>query len=732
MTLQELLADIQQNILPSGIPNNIDAAKIRQAIGNIAGFFNPADGDAVFEGFIRHVIYEGQNLQAFESYFVTPRKSKTGEFALFYDPTFFRGIVLARQVGSGLAPAPAASGSFTLSAAPFDGTVKSQVLNIGALTNDLEYAIKFYRADGIITNPVVRYNGQEVTAASIDFSSGVVVMPFVKILGQDTITLEYDLFASGTANTLNYSVRALKAPAGELSGQYVYHVENGGIGDFTFDLIIEQPGNIPEATPTEFGLVKKSNSLTDSGPDKVLNLDALKTALAGKLSLGTNTLGIATYLFSEFQFDVQLPNARMDFNDGSLDLNFPNSGFQFFDGAFVAALTGKGFAVNNGDGLYYEDIVGSYKRIFQVPSGDGSTDFRFEFRNKSTNALIQSFVFNENGARYTAPYVGSNPLDIVTREWIQQQIGAIGSGAGQGVHVPVQNITNLKAIDTTNATNYPDKWLINVEDSGLYRYDRESTASEALPRVVSPTTGPGRWIRLTTPLTDHALLDFLQGGAPGEYYHLTASEHAAVQGLSTALAGKLAPSDLFKSTGLYSIPASSYIRWQNALISLTLDEDGFNLSQQDGANNRYIDIFVSLFNDLAEFRTFKDLSFQDMAGNLRNILIANPTADQHAVTKGWIEAKLTSEEKLLSATSVNITAEEGNILSRTVTGTENITITNPKPNGIFTILATGGTGLTVNSQTLRGDPYDPSKTNIVDVRCVRTSPALYEVINSAV
>ncbi len=264
--------------------------------------------------------------------------------------------------------------------------------------------------------------------------------------------------------------------------------------------------------------------------NEISNLDWLEipSELANKLSKGINTLGIATYLFSEFQFDVRLPNARMDFNDGSLDLDFPNSGFQFLDGAMTIALTGKGFSVNVGDGLYYEDIVGPYKRIFQVPSGDGSTDFRFEFRNKSTNALIQSFVFNENSARYTAPYVGSNPLDIVTREWIQQQIGAIGSGAGQGVHVPVQNITNLKSIDTTNATNYPDKWLINVEDSGLYRYDRESTASEALPPVVSPTTGPGRWIRLTTPLTDHALLDFLQGGAPGEYYHLTASEHAKV------------------------------------------------------------------------------------------------------------------------------------------------------------------------------------------------------------
>lgn len=90
-----------------------------------------------------------------------------------------------------------------------------------------------------------------------------------------------------------------------------------------------------------------------------------------------------------------------------------------------------------------------------------------------------------------------------------------------------------------------------------------------------------------------------------------------------------------------------------------------------------------------------------------------------------------SEEKTLATTSVDMTAENGNILSRTVSGSENITITNPIPNGVFTIIATGGTALTINSQALVGDAYSPDDTNVIDVRCWRTFPwGEYEIINA--
>ena len=68
-------------------------------------------------------------------------------------------------------------------------------------------------------------------------------------------------------------------------------------------------------------------------------------------------------------------------------------------------------------------------------------------------------------------------------------------GGGTGVFEPVQDITELKALDTTDAFEYPDKWAILVEDQGqFYRLDRDSAVSESLPRIVEPTTGTGRWI----------------------------------------------------------------------------------------------------------------------------------------------------------------------------------------------------------------------------------------------
>ncbi|MEM8564925.1 MAG: hypothetical protein AAGF85_00595 [Bacteroidota bacterium] len=239
MTLQELFDEIANSILITGTPNNIDAAKMRAAIERLGNFLNPGTGDAAFVSFIRHLVDSEQNLQAFESYFTTTRKSVAGEFALFYDPTFFGGLVFARQLGSEEAPVPATSGSFSLSTAPFDGSAKSQAIDISGLSDGTEYVIKYHRADGDVTNPKVIYNGEELTVASVDFAAGVVAFPFIKVSGQDSITLEYDAYANGTDTTLNYTLRPLKPTTDMYVGQYIYHIEeNTDVNDFIFSLII--------------------------------------------------------------------------------------------------------------------------------------------------------------------------------------------------------------------------------------------------------------------------------------------------------------------------------------------------------------------------------------------------------------------------------------------------------------------------------------------------------------
>ena len=91
-----------------------------------------------------------------------------------------------------------------------------------------------------------------------------------------------------------------------------------------------------------------------------------------------------------------------------------------------------------------------------------------------------------------------NDLELIpSQRRVNELIAASGGGGGgTGIFEPVQDITALKAIDTTVAGDYPDKWAILVEDEGqFYRLDRDSAVSEALPQIVAPTVGVGRWIQ---------------------------------------------------------------------------------------------------------------------------------------------------------------------------------------------------------------------------------------------
>jgi len=61
---------------------------------------------------------------------------------------------------------------------------------------------------------------------------------------------------------------------------------------------------------------------------------------------------------------------------------------------------------------------------------------------------------------------------------------------------PVQDIPELRLVDTTDIEYFPDKTLILCESEGIYRFDRESNKKEKGNSVIAPTTGPGRWIKI--------------------------------------------------------------------------------------------------------------------------------------------------------------------------------------------------------------------------------------------
>ncbi len=113
-----------------------------------------------------------------------------------------------------------------------------------------------------------------------------------------------------------------------------------------------------------------------------------------------------------------------------------------------------------------------------------------------------------------------------TAAQVQAAIDAAASGTGSTLKPAVADVTALKALNTTLAATYPDKCLINVEAMGLYRLDRDSSDAGDDNRIVAPTTGVGRWFKMSSAINDHANLSSLQGGAAGEYYHLTATQQA--------------------------------------------------------------------------------------------------------------------------------------------------------------------------------------------------------------
>ena len=147
----------------------------------------------------------------------------------------------------------------------------------------------------------------------------------------------------------------------------------------------------------------------------------------------------------------------------------------------------KGFAIN-------------FTSDFEVIRNDALTvDARYLFQAVWSGAkfivLIKKIAVEmyEGGGGIEEAPIDGNQYARKDGDW---EIVVGGTGGGTGVFEPVQDITALKALNTTTAANWPDKWVILVEDEGaFYRLDRDSAVSEALPYIVAPTTGVGRWIQ---------------------------------------------------------------------------------------------------------------------------------------------------------------------------------------------------------------------------------------------
>jgi len=151
---------------------------------------------------------------------------------------------------------------------------------------------------------------------------------------------------------------------------------------------------------------------------------------------------------------------------------------------------------------------------------------------RSSSQLYIDKDLNFNGNKASNMAAGTLGTDGVILSQMTTAISnaLIGFGA---IHTPVQSLVLAVAVP---AIERLDKMIMLIEDLGLYHYDAQSSATSnngTIANVIRPTdigsdATPGRWIKMSSVMTDHNSLTSLQGdGGVGsnEYYHLNAAEY---------------------------------------------------------------------------------------------------------------------------------------------------------------------------------------------------------------
>lgn len=80
---------------------------------------------------------------------------------------------------------------------------------------------------------------------------------------------------------------------------------------------------------------------------------------------------------------------------------------------------------------------------------------------------------------------------------------AFALSTSQRIYRSVRELSDLRAINTSDTTLFKTGMLIMVQNNGIYSFNRDSTADDDNNAVIAPTVGSGRWITTTT--TDIAI-----------------------------------------------------------------------------------------------------------------------------------------------------------------------------------------------------------------------------------
>lgn len=118
---------------------------------------------------------------------------------------------------------------------------------------------------------------------------------------------------------------------------------------------------------------------------------------------------------------------------------------------------------------------------------------------------------------------GSNAGDAVEFTQMNTAIGNAVSGVGNSIHIPVADLATSKTIVLADRA---DKMIMLIETLGLYRFDAEMIVASNDTTIIRPTdvasdAAAGRWIKISSTVTDHDNLSNILGNGT---YHLSLTE----------------------------------------------------------------------------------------------------------------------------------------------------------------------------------------------------------------
>jgi hypothetical protein len=142
---------------------------------------------------------------------------------------------------------------------------------------------------------------------------------------------------------------------------------------------------------------------------------------------------------------------------------------------------------------------------------------------RSSNQLYIDADLDLKSRKLTSVAAGTLDSDGVNKVQMDTAINNAVLGAGTSIHAPVADLTASKAIVSAGRA---DKMLMLIETLGLYHFDAESMAVSNDSTIIRPTdvasdAAAGRWVKMSSTLTDHDLLSNILGNGG---YHLSLAE----------------------------------------------------------------------------------------------------------------------------------------------------------------------------------------------------------------